>query len=160
MLFLLAASCDALRLPTGIRSRRAVVSAAAAAAAATNFQPAAAETISEICVNFNKNMKANTDVYWESNKPVFTPNDKLTTMTSFAFAFTVPSDSGVEYLWLRRYLPNAPADLPPRVISPNRVPDASKGLYFALPKGSYIACAYSPTHGLWESQPFIVGANK
>ena len=156
VLCLLTGSSHALSL--GGVSRRSVI-AGSAVASFLPPQSAHAETISDVVRELLKG-EANADEYWAANAPRLTPNAKLTTMTSFALDLAVPAESGVEYLWMTRVRgPDAPKDLPASVVSPSKLKPGAPGIRFFIPLGSYTACAWSPTHGLWQSKPFTIGAN-
>ena len=157
-LSLLTGSSHALSLG-GVSRRSVIAGSAVIGSAVLPPQSAHAETISDVVRELLKG-EANADEYWAANAPRLTPNAKLTTMTSFALDFAVPAESGVEYLWMTKVRgPDAPKDLPGSVVSPSKLKPGAPGIRFFIPLGSYTACAWSPTHGLWQSKPFTIGAN-
>jgi hypothetical protein len=158
-LILLVGSADALRVGASMSRRSVIAASAGSAILGIVPQQSHAETIADV-VRALGNGEANADEYWAANPPRLSPVPKLTTMTSFALDFTVAESSGVEYLWMKRVRgPDAPKDLPASVISPSKVKPGTAGIKFFIPLGSYSACAWSPTHGLYESKPFTIGAN-
>lgn len=133
---------------------------AAAVAAAMLPATARAESLPEAVKRLSLENTPNVDEYWATNPPKLLPGPAaMTTPSAMSVQLTVPSlDSGVEYLWFKRYEANA-GSRAANIISQFKVVPGAAGFLVSLSPGNYIACAYSSQHGLYEGKPFTVGAN-
>jgi hypothetical protein len=137
-----------------------VLAQSAAALAASSVPPLAAhagETIRDVAIRLTRENEPNVDEFWATHRPLLEQNRALTTISAMALYFTAAPESGTEYLWIRKDLPNAPPGTL-SIVTAFKIPEGAKGFGVSLPVGSYVACAYSAAHGLYESPVFRVGA--
>ena len=154
LLVLVFASGACIRLPAPLLQRRAVLVPAAALCASGAVLPprARAETLVDIVNRLGAGPRSE-DTVWATAAPkVAVGPTSLISKTLMPIQLTASAEAGVDYLWLRRAESR-------RAISAFKRGSGQAGYVVMLSKGSYVPCAYSSEHGLWEGEPFTIGDN-